>query len=187
MARNVHLFTSSRRDPCNRRIRFGNSRLSGNSPVRPQSCSSTNRSAYMVADGLRYSHFQYIFDAAAFRLPTPISYQWGHMRSTRSVSAAVLALLFTAACDPSDQPVSPQPGDASLDRASSQASFHTPDDEFARVSRAEVPGFAGFYLQSDGTPVIRLKDQAQRGAAQRYLAQQLAAAHRGRLAMAPRQ
>ncbi|HEX8905092.1 MAG TPA: hypothetical protein VF771_09645, partial [Longimicrobiaceae bacterium] len=109
------------------------------------------------------------------------------MRSTRSVSAAVLAMLFTAACDQSDQPVSPQPGGASLDRSASQASFRTPDDEFARVSRAEVPGFAGFYLDTDGTPVIRLKDQAQRGAAQRYLAQEIAAAHRGRLAMAPRQ
>jgi hypothetical protein len=109
------------------------------------------------------------------------------MRSTRSIPTAVLALLFTAACDPSDQPVAPQPGNPSLSNAAPQGALHTPDDEFARVSRAEVPGFAGFYLQTDGTPVIRLKDQTQRGAAQRYLAQQIAAAHRGRLAMARQQ
>jgi hypothetical protein len=109
------------------------------------------------------------------------------MRSTRSVSAAVLALLFTAACDNADQPVGPQPGGVSLNNAAPQGALHTSDDEFARVSRAEVPGFAGFYLQTDGTPVIRLKDQAQRGAAQRYLAQEIAAAHRGRLAMARQQ
>ena len=109
------------------------------------------------------------------------------MRYTKPVSAAVVALLFTAACDTSDQPVSPQPGSPSLNNAAPQGAIHTPDDEFARVSRAEVPGFAGFYLDTDGSPVIRLKDQGQRGAAQRYLAQEIAAAHRGRLAMAPRQ
>jgi len=109
------------------------------------------------------------------------------MRYTKPVSAAVVALLFTAACDQADQPVAPQPGNPSLNNAAPQGAIHTPDDEFARVSRAEVPGFAGFYLDTDGTPVIRLKDQGQRGAAQRYLAQEIAAAHRGRLAMAPRQ
>ncbi|HEX2094704.1 MAG TPA: hypothetical protein VHG28_20025 [Longimicrobiaceae bacterium] len=109
------------------------------------------------------------------------------MRNTRSVPAAVLALLVTAACESSDVPVAPEPGDALASREASQAPFHTPDDEFARVSRAEVPGFAGFYLQNDGTPVVRLVDQSQRGAAQRYLAQHFALARRGRHAGAPTQ
>ena len=109
------------------------------------------------------------------------------MRYTKSVPAAVLALLVTAACDSSDKLVSPDAGDAAPDRAAAQASFRTPDDEFARVSRAEVPGFAGFYLQPDGTPVVRLVDQGQRGAAQRYLAQEFARARRGRHASAPQQ
>src|SRR5687768_3698249 len=86
--------------------------------------------------------------------PSP---QRTHMRYTTSVPAVVLTLLLSAACD-SDAPVSPQPDDASLNRASPQASFHTPDHEFARASRAEVPGFAGYYLQDDGTPVVRLVD-----------------------------
>jgi hypothetical protein len=109
------------------------------------------------------------------------------MKCTTSVPVAVLTLLLAAACDSSDAPVSPQPGDASLDRAVPQASVRTPDDEFARASRAEVPGFAGYYLQDDGTPVVRLVDPAQRGAAQRYLAQHLIAARRGRHAGAPQQ
>lgn len=53
------------------------------------------------------------------------------------------------------------------------------------MSRAEVPGFAGFYLEDDGTPVIRLTDPRQRGAAERYLAHELAGGRRGRNAGAP--
>jgi hypothetical protein len=102
------------------------------------------------------------------------------MRYTKSVPAAVVALLFTAACDSSDAPVGPEPGDASLNRAAPQGAIHTPDDEFARAARAEVPGFAGYYLQDDGTPVVRLTDPGQRGAAQRYLAQELIRARGGR-------
>jgi len=109
------------------------------------------------------------------------------MRYTRSVPAAVLALLVTAACDSSDSLVTPEPGDAAENRAAPQASVRTSDDEFARASRAEVPGFAGFYLQEDGTPVVRLVDQKQRGAAQRYLAQEFIRARRGRHANAPQQ
>ena len=109
------------------------------------------------------------------------------MKYTTSVPVAVLTLLLTAACDSSDAPVSPQPDDASLNRAAPQASFRTPDDEFARASRAEVPGFAGYYLQSDGTPVVRLVDPGQRGAAQRYLAQHFIAARGGRHTGAPQQ
>jgi hypothetical protein len=107
------------------------------------------------------------------------------MRLTRSLPAAVLALLATAACESSDVPVGPEPADAAASRA--PQSFRTPDDEFARASRAEAPGFAGFYLREDGTPVIRLVDGARRGEVQRYLAQELAAARRGRHADAPQQ
>ncbi|HEV2736917.1 MAG TPA: hypothetical protein VGV85_18900 [Longimicrobiaceae bacterium] len=106
------------------------------------------------------------------------------MRLTRSLPA-VLALLATAACETSDVPVGPEPTDAAASRA--PQSFRTPDDEFARASRAEAPGFAGFYLREDGTPVIRLVDQARRGEVQRYLAQELASARRGRHADAPQQ
>jgi hypothetical protein len=107
------------------------------------------------------------------------------MKFTRSLPAAVLTLAFAAACDTPDAPVGPQPDDAAMSRA--PQSFRTPDDEFARVARAEVPGFAGFYLQDDGTPVVRLVDPSQRGAAQRYLAQELIRARAGRRAGAPAQ
>jgi len=108
------------------------------------------------------------------------------MRHTRSVPAAVLALLITAACESSDAPLGPEPGDARPSPAAApQASFRTPDEEYARAARAEVPGFAGYYLRDDGTPVVRLVDSGQRGAAQRYLARELAATRRGRHAGAP--
>ena len=108
------------------------------------------------------------------------------MRYTKS-AAATLALLAMAACDTPDAPVGPDAGDAALNRAAAQAAVRTPDDEHARVARAEVPGFAGFYLRDDGTPVIRLVDPGQRGAAQRYLAQELVRARGGRRAGAPEQ
>ena len=109
------------------------------------------------------------------------------MKYTRSVPAAVLGLLFAAACDTPDAPVAPEAGDLALNRAAPQGAVHTPDHEFARAARAEAPGFAGFYLENDGTPVILVTDPSQRGAAQRYLAQELAASRRGRLKNAPQQ
>lgn len=109
------------------------------------------------------------------------------MRHTRSVSAAVVALLFTAACDSPESPAGPDASAPAANRAAPQGQIHTPDQEFARAARAEVPGFAGYFLRDDGTPVVRLVDGAQRGAAQRYLAQHLAAARRGRHAGAPQQ
>jgi hypothetical protein len=108
------------------------------------------------------------------------------MRYTRSVPAALAALLAAAACDTADPPLGPEAGEAAESRAP-QGQPWTTDDEFARASRAEAPGFAGFYLKDDGTPVIRLTDPSQRGAAQRYLAQHLRAARSGRHAGAPAQ
>ncbi|HEX6750258.1 MAG TPA: hypothetical protein VF092_23395 [Longimicrobium sp.] len=99
------------------------------------------------------------------------------MKYTRFVPTAVLAVLATAACDTSEL-VTSDAGGPTPDRAAApQAQIWTQDDEHARVARAEVPGFAGFYLQEDGTPVVRLVDPSQRGAAQRYLAQELSRAH----------
>jgi len=100
------------------------------------------------------------------------------MRYTASVPTAVLVLLLTAACDSSSL-VSPDAGEQDRPSAPKGQQIRTPDDEFARVARAEVLGFAGYYLQDDGTPVIRLVDVEQRGAAQRYLAQRLVAARTG--------
>lgn len=99
------------------------------------------------------------------------------MRYTPSVSVLALALL--AACDAPEAPVGPSTA-GTRDQTAQQLRIRTPDDEFARAARAEVPGFAGFYLRDDGTPFIKLTQAGQRGAAQRYLAQELSRSRGGR-------
>jgi hypothetical protein len=95
-------------------------------------------------------------------------------------------VLVTAACDTSEL-VTPGMGDLTPDPAARQTQILTQDDEHARMAREEVPGFAGFYLQEDGTPVMRLVDPSQRGAAERHLSQEFARARRNRLGGAPTQ
>jgi hypothetical protein len=92
--------------------------------------------------------------------------------------------MLTAACDSSEL-VSADP--AAVDPVGPKIQLQTPDDEFARASRAEAPGFAGFYLDEDGTPVVRLVDTRKSAAAQRYLAPHFAAARTGHHKGAARQ
>lgn len=103
------------------------------------------------------------------------------MKYTRSIPAAVLAVLVTAACDAPDL-VTPEAGGTADLSGPRQTQIRTQDDEHARAARAEVPGFAGFYLRADGTPVVRLTDPSQRAAAQRFVAHELARSPRGRRA-----
>lgn len=108
-------------------------------------------------------------------------------KSSLQVPFALLAVgLAAAGCD-TDRSIS-APDDAVASRGAlppqAQAGLTT-DDEFARAARNESPGFAGFYLQNDGTPVILLTDPGQRGQAQRYLAGLLAESRKGRHAKAP--
>jgi hypothetical protein len=102
-------------------------------------------------------------------------------RSPAPVLLTALGLLVVAGCE--DRPITaPGPDDAPRSAKGGQQPPRqrwTSDDEFARVARAEVPGFAGYYFDDDGTPVILLKDHRQREAAERYLAPQLARARRG--------
>jgi hypothetical protein len=107
------------------------------------------------------------------------------MRYTRFVPAAVLAVLVTAACDTSELVTPPTSDLTPGPSAAAQAPIVTQDDEHARVAREEVPGFAGFYLREDGTPVVRLVNASQRAAARRYLAPEFDRARRGRRADAP--
>jgi hypothetical protein len=70
------------------------------------------------------------------------------------------------------------PNDPTGLRSSTEGSFSprslsrpaTLDDEFERVAREEVPGFAGHYLDDEGRSVVLLADAAQRTAAERYVA-----------------
>ncbi len=102
------------------------------------------------------------------------------MKYTAFAPTAVLGLLVLAACDSSNL-VSPDPGGAEpVNPVGPKVQLSTPDDEFARAARAEAPGFAGFYLEDDGTPVVRLVDTGKKAAAQQYLAPRLAALRGGR-------
>jgi hypothetical protein len=47
-----------------------------------------------------------------------------------------------------------------------------------------VPGFAGFYIQEDGTPVIRLKDMNMRAEASDFVAREIEAVRGGRVDVA---
>lgn len=92
----------------------------------------------------------------------------------------VLASATLAACG--DQPQSPVDASSAPARQSASAQpGWTIDDEFERIAREEVPGFAGDYLLPDGTPVVLLVDPSQRAAAARSVA-----ARRARAGMPPR-
>jgi hypothetical protein len=79
---------------------------------------------------------------------------------------AVGALLLAAACSDQNQPVAPsdQPESSPL-QSTAQGTARDP----ISLGRA-VQGFGGFYLDALGTPVIYLKDAAQRSNAERALA-----------------
>jgi hypothetical protein len=81
------------------------------------------------------------------------------MNLSRPLATALVTLTVAAGCDSLDRAAAPAPEDGALAaRAAQPQSMLTSDDEFARASPAEAPGFAGFYLRDDGTPVIRLTD-----------------------------
>jgi hypothetical protein len=105
--------------------------------------------------------------------------------SRSSLPLALAVAMASAACD-AGQDIS-TPGDTpQASRAPAPAGDRwDPDNEFARASREEAQGFAGFYLQNDGTPVILLANGRGRGEAQRYLAGLLAESRKGRHARAP--
>jgi hypothetical protein len=92
-------------------------------------------------------------------------------------------MLATAACDRSDALVTPGAGSATPPVTAPDRVRDT-DDELARVAREEIPGFAGYYLQNDGTPVVRLVNAEQSEAAQAYVARNLGVARGHRLPLA---
>jgi hypothetical protein len=103
-------------------------------------------------------------------------------RFQRQVVLVALTLLGSAGC--ADRPIvgsdsAESPLEAKLGQPPQQQIW-TSDDEFARVARAEVPGFAGYYFDMTGTPIILVKDHRQGKAAARYVAPLLAQASRGR-------
>jgi hypothetical protein len=75
--------------------------------------------------------------------------------------------LLAAACG--DLPT-PTASERTLARPSLSAAdgSWTSDDEYERIAREEIPGFAGYVVEADGTPVVMLVDPGQRPAAERW-------------------
>src|ERR1041384_4198584 len=101
------------------------------------------------------------------------------MRYTRGIPAAVVALLATAACDSSDSLLTPEPSPTTPITAPSHV--RDTDDEQARVAREEIPGYAGYYLGTDGVPVVRLVNPEQAEEAQAYVMRTIGMARSNRL------
>jgi len=105
------------------------------------------------------------------------------MRFTKTVPAAIFAMLATAACDRSDALVTPQPS-VPTTPISAPDRVRDTDDEQARVAREEIPGYAGYYLGTDGTPVVRVVNPEQAEAAQAYVMRNIGVARSNRLPLA---
>lgn len=101
---------------------------------------------------------------------------------TLSSSKLTLALfvLFVTACDRS--PVLEPPLSHAVNFAEMQSYLQpgpwTLDDEFARIARDEIPGFAGYYFDGSHTLQVNLKDLRQQGRAAEVLGR-LAQRHTG--------
>jgi len=84
-------------------------------------------------------------------------------RSLQAFTAGVL--LLASACSDQDEPVAPtQPESPSF-----QPAVQGTGDDPISLARA-IPGFGGFYMDDRGTPVLYLKNAAERGNAERALA-----------------
>jgi hypothetical protein len=84
-------------------------------------------------------------------------------RPLQAFTAGVL--LLAAACSDQSEPVAPTPPES----PSFQPSIQGSTDDPISLARA-VPGFGGFYMDDRGTPVVYLKNSAERGNAERALA-----------------
>ena len=85
------------------------------------------------------------------------------LRPLQAFTAGVL--LLAGACSDQNEPVAPTPPESPSFQPTNQG---TTDDP---VSLAQtIPGFGGFYMDDRGTPVVYLKNVAERGNAERALA-----------------
>jgi hypothetical protein len=81
------------------------------------------------------------------------------------------ALLLAVACSDQHEPATP---DSETESSSAQGAVQGDSDDPISLGR-KVRGFGGFYLDTQGAPVIYLRDAAQSGNAERALAPFLAA------------
>lgn len=96
------------------------------------------------------------------------------MQHMKLLLATILSITAISGCEDFDGPMAPPPSEPRREEGEPYPEpTPTSDDVYASVARKEVPGFAGFYLLDDGTPVIRLTDPAQSGAALDFLATEL--------------
>lgn len=82
------------------------------------------------------------------------------MRTVRwSYMVGVGLVVVTMSCS-ERQSVSEPPTPALSDASpAAQGAYRTFDDEFARISQEEIPGFAGYYLDKDTNAVVLLVDE----------------------------
>jgi hypothetical protein len=95
---------------------------------------------------------------------------WSGSPTARS-GAVVFLAVFLAACDasPTAPPALRTPPSAMLQDGGAARPW-TMDDEYARIAREEVPGFAGYYLDGSGEAVIQLVDESRVSSARAALA-----------------
>ena len=92
------------------------------------------------------------------------------LRRTLAGATAAGALLVLASCTDQREPVGPSDTGPSPDLAPAQGSADDP----AALARA-VPGFGGFFIDTQGAPTVYLRDPNQRGRAEQALAPYLRA------------
>lgn len=88
------------------------------------------------------------------------------MRTRTSFQALAAGCLLFAACSDQNEPAGPSNQAESSSLQSAAQGNATDPISLARA----VPGFGGFYLNDQGTPIIYLKNAAERGNAERALA-----------------
>jgi hypothetical protein len=87
------------------------------------------------------------------------------MSQRRPLQALTAGVLLLAACSDQNEPVAPTPPES----PSFQPTIQGTTDDPISLARA-IPGFGGFYLDDRGTPVVYLKNAAERATAERALA-----------------
>ena len=81
---------------------------------------------------------------------------------------AVTITIGLVACADETPPTQPDTDASASVSPEQRAMPWTIDDEYDRIAREEIPGFAGYYLDENQNPVVLLKDPSQRSAAETW-------------------
>lgn len=87
-------------------------------------------------------------------------------RHRRALGLGSLLAAFLTSCGDLDAPLDPITDTAPVIVPTQYLNSPTLDEEWARIAREEVPGFAGYSLDPDGSVVLYLAQGAAPGPAQ---------------------